>query len=111
MEPIHQTRFGELYQGDCLDLMKRMDAGSVDLIFADPPYNKGMGEKALASLVEGGWLAPNAIVVLEESAAAEIIAPAELSNFDRRVYGDTQVSFYRYRRPNSLSMSASLSAT
>src|SRR5205823_4537516 len=37
-----------------------------DLVFADPPYNKGIGEKALVSLVSGGWLAPGAIVVLEE---------------------------------------------
>src|SRR5213595_259326 len=41
MEPVLQTRFGELYQGDCRDLMERMNAASVDLIFADPPFNLG----------------------------------------------------------------------
>ena len=27
-----------------------------DLVFADPPYGKGLGEKALQSLVDGQWL-------------------------------------------------------
>lgn len=34
-----QTTFGELYQGDCLDLMPNLPPESVDLIFADPPFN------------------------------------------------------------------------
>ena len=28
-----------IHQGDCVALMKNMDAGSVDLAFADPPFN------------------------------------------------------------------------
>ncbi len=37
-----------------------------DLVFLDPPYGQGLGEKALASAMEGGWLAPGALVVWEE---------------------------------------------
>ncbi|MDR1077664.1 MAG: hypothetical protein LBL55_03185 [Propionibacteriaceae bacterium] len=37
----YQTALGALYQGDCLDLMAKLDDGSVDLIFADPPFNLG----------------------------------------------------------------------
>ena len=28
--------------GDCLEVMKRMPSGKIDLVFADPPYNIGM---------------------------------------------------------------------
>ena len=28
-----------LYYGDCLDVMQGMQAGSVDLIYLDPPFN------------------------------------------------------------------------
>jgi len=38
-----------------------------DLVFADPPYRKGFGEKAARSLKEGGWLNPDATLVLEEA--------------------------------------------
>jgi len=34
-----QTVLGELYQGDCLALMPNLPEESVDLIFADPPFN------------------------------------------------------------------------
>src|SRR5262249_39412581 len=30
-----------LYDGDCLELFPRLEDGSVDLIFADPPFNIG----------------------------------------------------------------------
>jgi adenine-specific DNA-methyltransferase len=30
-----------LHLGDCLEIMRGMDAGSVDLVFADPPFNVG----------------------------------------------------------------------
>ena len=30
--------------GDCIDLMNALPAGSVDLIFADPPYNLQLEE-------------------------------------------------------------------
>ncbi len=66
-----------------------------DLVFADPPYNKGMGEKALASLIEGGWLSPAAVVVLEEAERATVADVAGLTRIDARVYGDTTVYFFR----------------
>ena len=29
----------EIKKGDCLKLLKKLDDGSIDMIFADPPYN------------------------------------------------------------------------
>jgi 16S rRNA (guanine966-N2)-methyltransferase len=66
-----------------------------DLVFADPPYGKGLGEMTLAGLVAGGWLASGAVVVLEEAAKAEVKTPEGLSLTDSREYGDTVVRFYR----------------
>jgi site-specific DNA-methyltransferase (adenine-specific) len=37
--PIYQTNLGRLYRGDCINLMKSLANDSVDLIFADPPFN------------------------------------------------------------------------
>ena len=31
----------KLYQGDCIELMQQTEEGSVDLVFADPPFNIG----------------------------------------------------------------------
>ena len=57
------------------DATRLGNAGTVspfDLTFIDPPYEKGLGEKALAAARAGGWLNPGAICVLEESGRAAI---------------------------------------
>ncbi len=60
------------------------------LIFIDPPYARGMGEAALSAAIAGGWLAPGALIVWEESAV--IVPPQGCTLRDRRRYGDTQIS-------------------
>jgi site-specific DNA-methyltransferase (adenine-specific) len=34
-----ETELGRMYQGDCIELMQSLDSDSVDMIFADPPFN------------------------------------------------------------------------
>jgi site-specific DNA-methyltransferase (adenine-specific) len=41
MIPVLQTPFGELFQADCLELLPALSSESVDLAFADPPFNLG----------------------------------------------------------------------
>lgn len=41
MIPILQTSLGRLYQADSLKLLPTLEAESVDLAFADPPFNLG----------------------------------------------------------------------
>lgn len=68
-----------------------------DLVFCDPPYRKGLGEKALVSAREGGWLAEGALLVLEEAADAEVAAPESFELLEKREYGETQVLLLRAR--------------
>ncbi|HEV7276937.1 MAG TPA: 16S rRNA (guanine(966)-N(2))-methyltransferase RsmD [Devosiaceae bacterium] len=67
--------------------------GPFRLVFLDPPYGQGLGERALGSLEEGGWLAPEATLVLEESAEAALELPAGFVLDDRRQYGAAAVHF------------------
>jgi 16S rRNA (guanine966-N2)-methyltransferase len=65
------------------------------LAFIDPPYGRGLGTAALSQLVAGAWLAPGAVVVVEESDRATVETPVGLDLLDTRIYGDTQVLFLR----------------
>lgn len=67
------------------------------LIFLDPPYAQGLGERALASALAGGWCAPGAMIVWEESRVPVI--PAPLVQIDQRRYGDTLVTLARVPGP------------
>ncbi len=60
------------------------------LVFLDPPYGKGLGSRALASGVAGGWVAPGALIVWEESAPQ--LPPEGFTPLDTRRYGDTHVT-------------------
>ncbi|MDZ7711470.1 MAG: 16S rRNA (guanine(966)-N(2))-methyltransferase RsmD [Roseovarius sp.] len=62
-----------------------------DLVFLDPPYGKALGEAALAAALKGGWIAPGALIVWEESAA--ITPPEGLRVIEERRYGDTVIRF------------------
>jgi site-specific DNA-methyltransferase (adenine-specific) len=39
MLPILNTPLGTLFEGDCIEVMKSLEPESVDLAFADPPFN------------------------------------------------------------------------
>jgi len=74
------------------DAAKLGAAGTVqpfDLVFADPPYGKGLGEAALHSALAGGWLAADALCVVEESAAGAFDPGPGFAIVDERSYGET----------------------
>ncbi|MEM6373884.1 MAG: 16S rRNA (guanine(966)-N(2))-methyltransferase RsmD [Pseudomonadota bacterium] len=63
-----------------------------DLVFLDPPYGRGMGEKALDVLIANGSLAPAALIVWEES--HPVTPPAAFALLDERRYGDTVIRLF-----------------
>ena len=63
------------------------------LIFLDPPYGKQLGIAALLAAVAGGWLAPGAMVVIEENAPQ--MPPPGFALLDTRRYGDTHITLMR----------------
>lgn len=92
---VEITRTGgvtDIYRRDATKLGPNRGAG-YDVVFLDPPYAKGLGERALASCTEGGWLADDALIVWEEGTAPDV--PRGLDVLDQRSYGDTVVTILR----------------
>lgn len=67
--------------------------GAFTLVFLDPPYGKGLGERALAAAYQGGWLAEDALIVWEEGGA--ITPPDWAEVLDQRRYGDTEITILK----------------
>lgn len=65
------------------------------LVFMDPPYGQSLGDVALDAAISGGWLAPGALIVWEESAG--ITPPKGCALIDKRRYGDTQITLLEWR--------------
>src|SRR5260370_36177380 len=85
----------KVYRRDATDLGPAHPVEPFSLVFLDPPYAKGMADKALIALRDGGWLTPGALVVVEEAKAAAIAAPEGFAELERRVYDDTEFVFLR----------------
>lgn len=90
-----------VHRRDATDLGVRpgADGPAFDLAFLDPPYAKGLGERALARLAEGGWLAPDAIVVFERGSGEPAFAVEGFEALDARDYGAARVHFLRWSPP------------
>lgn len=68
------------------------------LMFADPPYDRGLGEMAFAAAHAGGWLTNGALAILEERANVEPEVASPFRHIESREFGDTGMHFYRYER-------------
>ncbi len=73
----------------------RSDGEAFDLAFLDPPYGRGLGEQALAGLLAGNWLAPEAVVVLERGSDEPELETPGYDRLDARDYGAARVLFLR----------------
>ena len=87
----------KVFRRDATDLGPAHPVEPFALVFLDPPYGKGLAEKALASMRDGGWLTPGALLVVEEAKAAAFAAPAGFEELERRAYDDTEFVFLRAR--------------
>ena len=68
-----------------------------NLIFMDPPYNKGLISPVLKNLLKIHALQNGAVIVVEHAGTERFVEDApELRLTDQRIYGKTLVSFLHY---------------
>lgn len=97
IDALHLFGVTRVHRRDATDLGPRpASAGApFDIAFLDPPYAKGLGEKAAAELKSGGWLAPGAILMFERGRGETDAVLDGFEQIDARDYGAARVLFYR----------------
>ena len=63
------------------------------LVFLDPPYGKGLIDRALAGLTRTGWIVPDTIIVAESGAEEKLTAAGE--KLAERTHGAAWVTVWR----------------
>lgn len=96
IETLGLTGDTKIYRRDATALGDIGALQPFDLLFADPPYARSLGDRALSSAAAGGWLKSGALILLEERADIEPSPGPAFSPLDRRSFGDTSVHFFRY---------------
>jgi len=76
-----------------------------DLVFIDPPWDKGLGQRMLEELMQSDLVRAGALVVLEERRGN--LDPTELAQElweleSQRTYGDTELTLLTRREFESL---------
>jgi 16S rRNA (guanine966-N2)-methyltransferase len=90
---------------DARKLGARTEWPRFNLAFLDPPYGRGFVLPALVALRDGGWLAKDTLLVIEESARARIDLPEGFTLCEARQAGDTQIVFACLPHPGPSPMS------
>ena len=85
-----------LFRRDATKLGPAHPVEPFSLVFLDPPYGQNLADKALASAREGGWLSPEALIVVEEATKSRFVAPEVFSELERRAYDDSEFVFLRF---------------
>ena len=98
IEKMRAMGVTDVFRRDATRMGPNRGAG-FDLVFLDPPYGKALGEAALASCIAGGWIAPGALIVWEESAPP--LPPAGFDMLDQRKYGETLITILRAPAPGA----------
>ena len=89
---------GRILPGDCIAAMRGLPAASVDLVFADPPYKLETSElqDVLTELAANGWLAHDAVVVVERGKREPWEWPEGFAALRDRKYGEARL-WYGHR--------------
>ena len=96
VEALNLTGATKIWRRDGADLgpLGAGAGGPFGLAFLDAPYRKGLTERAMASLADGGWLAPGALAVAETAADETVTTPDSFTLLDTRSYGETALYIF-----------------
>ena len=67
-----------------------------DLIFMDPPYAKNYIDATLNSLIGGGWVADNAIIVVEVQSKQDVNLLESFNLIKSKSYGNSKILILEY---------------
>jgi 16S rRNA (guanine966-N2)-methyltransferase len=95
VETLGVAGISRIFRRDATKLGPAHPVEPFSLVFLDPPYGKKLAENALVSARDGGWLTPEALIVVEEAKEAGFQAPEDFEEFERRPYDDTEFTFLR----------------
>ncbi len=92
-ERMNELDQSDFIQSDATRLPRARQ--SYDLIFIDPPYFRKLLPPSLASLVAGGWLNQDSLIIMEHDSKELVELPPELVAVDERHYGRATIKLLK----------------
>ena len=97
--PVYEDRTNVLYEGDCIEWLKSLADETVDLVFADPPYNLSRLTEIPSAVFDAEILKEEGILILEHPKEFDF---SKHGNFvEIRKYGKVNFSFFGHKKSSS----------
>ena len=96
LEKARVIASSEVIKADAFDYLCRCKM-RFDIIFLDPPYNKGLLTPVFEKIFSGRLLTAEGIVVVESEAGGEMVCDSRFDCIKQAKYGKTVISVFRFR--------------
>ncbi|NPV14695.1 16S rRNA (guanine(966)-N(2))-methyltransferase RsmD [candidate division WOR-3 bacterium] len=84
-----------IIRGDVLRVVPKLRGAGFDIVFADPPYQKGLGQKVVDAVLKYEVLRVGGVLVLEHSVREDFIVPLQGKMERQERYGESVLTFFR----------------
>lgn len=92
---IRMTDQATVMQCDATSGIKRLESNTIDIVFMDPPYHKGLILPTLEALLDARVLSDSAVVVVEHEKMDVWEIPSGYELLKSRTYGITTLTILR----------------
>ena len=89
----YETEESQLVLGDSFKILTKMEPESVDMIFADPPYNLDKIQEIPTAIFENDLLANSGILIIEHPANVDFSKHPRFT--EHRQYGSVNFSLFK----------------
>lgn len=90
------TEQHKIAQQDVLKFLSRVNKHEpFDIVFADPPYSFADYARLLEKLDTNGWLADNAVIIIEHDKNQEMPESINNKEASKKIFGDSCLSIYQ----------------
>lgn len=88
---VHAEGQTAVRKGDVLSVLGELAShgAQFDLIFVDPPYDRGLGQAALDRIAQGDLLADDGLLIIEHGAQEKLVASSGYTCVRTKNYGRT----------------------
>lgn len=87
-------------QSDALAWLSGSAAGSLDIVFVDPPFDEGLGPKVVAAMEESDCLRAGGFAYFETAAdGPAVLPPPDWSAFREKTLGSVRMQLFRRTPP------------
>ncbi len=84
-----------IIRGDVFKVVPKLKEAEFDIVFADPPYSRGLAKRLIEVVAHNRLVKTGGILVIEHSQKDLPDAPEDWEKIKTGVYGESMVTFFR----------------